>query len=1331
MKSKLSAKTSGNKGVNGLITAAAAILFLLFTTSAQAAGPQRLHGHVPGAVGHLQPLGRFANTNRLSLAIGLPLRNQQALDSLLQEIYDPASPNFHHYLTPEQFAERFGPTEQDYQAVIAFAKANGLTVIGTHPNRLLVDVKGSVADIEKALHVTMRVYQHPNEDRTFYAPDVEPSINLSVPVLRIGGLDNYSLPRPGSVTTPNAGSGPSGTFMGNDFRAAYLPDSSLTGSGQVVGLLQFDGYTASDITYYESQAGLPNVTLSNVLINGATGNPSHSGGEIEVSLDIEMAISMAPGLSEVMVYMAPNPTPWETILSRMANDNAAKQLSCSWYQPGGTANTNADNIFKQMEAQGQSFFSASGDYDAFTGLIPFPCDNPYITIVGGTTLSTTGPGGPWTSETVWNWGVEYGRDGIGSGGGISTQYPIPSYQMNIDMTTNHGSTTMRNIPDVALTADNVYVRANGADYNEGGTSCAAPLWAGFTALINQQAAAIGQSPIGFINPTIYSLGAQPFYAYCFHDITTGNNTWRGSPTNFYAVPGYDLCTGWGTPAGQDLINVLAPAGGLIVVPAAGLDFFIPVGEPPGVTGNVFLMNGGTTQLSWSLANESSWLDASPAAGTLEPGEIATVTTGPNAEASNLPVGTYSTTVWFTNLNNGVGQGCQFTLTVMNPPTITTQPNSQTVHPGATVTFTVAAIGTAPLSYQWQYSADGTTWTEIVGATSATLTLIDAQAGNAGYYSAVVSNPAASASSASATLTLVGPPPPVITVQPTSQTVYEGDLVTFSVTATTTNIYPITYQWWFNGAAIVGATSPTLTLNYALPNNVGSYCVVVSCAGSSTNSVTVTLTENSRGYVVLFGPQSNYTFQGDTTYYIVGAVNLYGTNTFEGGAVIKYATNASIVLQSTNLNWQASSYRPVIFTAKDDNSVGAAISGSTGSPSGYYANPALKFFNASSTRAPLSNFRIAYAEQALTSGTAGNFKFYDCQIVNCHNGITFNSAGNYFRNALFSRVGTVFNNGFYGGIDLQNCTIESSFYLATVTSGTVGANLNNCIFANVTNLFSGSLLGYTASYNGFYKSPTIGTSAVTNTFYPFQNVGAGSYYLANGCNFFNAGTMNIDSMLLADLKEKTTYPPVVYSNVTLSANTTWSPQALRDTDTPDLGYHYDPLDYLVGGVNISASLTLTNGVAVGLMGPAAVTFQPSLTLQPGGNLYSQGTATNLNHLANYANVQEQPVSLGYGSLTESGTSLNNKAIFSFTDVSMDAGIYTPTFPVVPPTRPTAPQIPSGAVSCMAVILFWWIMAGPKALLSPIICSTAVVGHRPARMICLSPFITTCSEAAFSP
>ncbi len=590
-----------------------------FGLAARAAERQVVHGHVPAAVARLQAIGNLPGTNRLNLAIGLPLRNREALTNLLRELYDPTSPKYHHYLTPEQFAEQFGPTEQDYQAVMAFARANGLHVTATHPNRILLDVNGSVADVERALHVTLRVYQHPKEKRTFHAPDTEPSLDLTVPVLQISGLDDYALPRPrltvtrlsdGQSAVPNAGSGPGGGYMGKDFRAAYAPGMSLNGSGQTVGLLQFDGYTASDITYYESLAGLPNITLSNVLIDGASGLPSGSGGEVEVSLDIEMAISMATNISKVMVYMAPNPSPWVDLLNRMVTDNAARQLSCSWYQPGGGANAVTDQIFQQMAAQGQSFFNASGDYDAYTGLIDFPGDTPYITQVGGTTLTTSGAGGSWVSETVWNRG-----NGIGSGGGISTQYPIPGWQTNVNMSGNQGSTTMRNTPDVALTAENVYVRADGVNYTVGGTSCAAPLWAGFAALVNQQAAATGQSPVGFINPAIYALGARPGYTNSFHDTTTGNNTSSSSPSRFYAAAGYDLCTGWGTPAGQGLVNALV-AGIVVTVPASAT-------EGDGVlagAGQVRLPAAQTTNVTVSLASSDTAQVTVPSTATILAGQ---------------------------------------------------------------------------------------------------------------------------------------------------------------------------------------------------------------------------------------------------------------------------------------------------------------------------------------------------------------------------------------------------------------------------------------------------------------------------------------------------------------------------------------------------------------------------------------------------------------------------------------------------------------------------------------------------------------------------------------
>ena len=252
---------------------------------------------------NLQPVGPLPATNRLRLAIGLPLRNTNDLARLLRETYDPASPQFRHYLTLEQFTERFGPTPEDYEALKRFAVRHGLKVAATHPNRVLLDVAGQVSDVERAFSIKMRLYQHPTEARKFYAPDVEPSVEAELAVLDISGLDNYALPRPlahkGSPSAaphPFAGSGPSGGYMGKDFRNAYVPGVSLDGSGQMLGLLEFEGYAASDITNYEGIAHLRQVPLQNVLLNGFDGTTNGAYGEATV--DIEVAVSMAPGLDE-------------------------------------------------------------------------------------------------------------------------------------------------------------------------------------------------------------------------------------------------------------------------------------------------------------------------------------------------------------------------------------------------------------------------------------------------------------------------------------------------------------------------------------------------------------------------------------------------------------------------------------------------------------------------------------------------------------------------------------------------------------------------------------------------------------------------------------------------------------------------------------------------------------------------------------------------------------------------------------------------------------------------------------------------------------------------
>ena len=671
-----------------VFTGAIVVLLALTVGPSFGADTRRpIHGNTPAAVARLHALGNVPATNQLHLSIALPLRDPAGLDTLLKNLYDPASSSYRHYLVPAQFAEQFGASKADYQALIKFAQQSGLKVTGTHPNRLVLDVAGSVAEIERTFQVQMHVYNHPNEKRTFYSPATEPTVDAEVPVqiLSVSGLNDYSLPQPASLhmMPPNqpsgspteAGSGPGGSFRGLDFRAAYVPKSPLNGAGQSVALVEFDGFYSNDIAAYESASGLPYTTLITIPIqdtnnmNIGVTNISTDGNQ-EVSLDIEMAVAMATNLNSVLVYEERMSIfNWPDMLSQIADDNLAAQISCSWFNshsPG--PDPASEQIFMQMAAQGQSFFSASGDGDAFVGLVPFPDDSPNITMVGGTTLTTTRPLGSRVTETAWNSGLQ-GSQYVGTGGGISTSYVIPSWQQGINsFLTNGGSTLARNVPDVALTADNIWVNyGNGQSGAFLGTSCAAPLWAGFMALVNQQAVAAGKPVVGFINPAVYEIANESIYNSVFNDITTGNNKWPASPNGFYAGPGYDLCTGLGTPNGTNLINALVSPDPLIVVSNAG---FGATSLPGGggfnqTTQDYNLTNVGASALIWSLVNTSAWLDASSGGGTLAAGASTSVAVSLNTVASNLNVGTYSTCLWFSNNTSGVAHYRFFTLKVSN------------------------------------------------------------------------------------------------------------------------------------------------------------------------------------------------------------------------------------------------------------------------------------------------------------------------------------------------------------------------------------------------------------------------------------------------------------------------------------------------------------------------------------------------------------------------------------------------------------------------------------------------------------------------------------------
>jgi xanthomonalisin len=532
--------------------------------AASLSGTHRLLvANVPATVasGQAARLAPMAETQRLKLALVLPLRNEAELDGLLKQLQDPRSPNFHRYLSVDEFTARFGASASDYAEVVGWAKSNGLSVTETTRNRHVVDIEGSIAAINRALHVQMSTFQHPTEARTFFAPDREPTTDLRVPLLAISDLTDFAakvnhLRRGNDIQHLNAitkvnGSGPGGEYLPSDMRAAYYGSGPLTGAGQTVGIFSFDGYKAADVTLFYTKTGMTSsVPINNVLVAGYSGACSGRCDDGEQILDIVNVIGMAPGLSQVQFYEGLSAT---NLLNTMVSDNTSKVISCSW-GGGGFNNPTDDPIYKQMAAQGQTFLNATGDdgaYNTKTWIAPSADAN--IVDVGGTVLVTSGPGGSWVSETGW----PYSGGGFWANAGEAT----PAYQLSSGVITaaNQGSTTYRNDPDISAEADfdNPLVSNGKLLTGYGGTSFAAPRIAGLLALANQQSVAAGRGTVGFVNPKLYNVALGTGYHSDFHDITSGNNKPDlGKGAGFNAVANFDLVTGWGSPIGAALINAL-------------------------------------------------------------------------------------------------------------------------------------------------------------------------------------------------------------------------------------------------------------------------------------------------------------------------------------------------------------------------------------------------------------------------------------------------------------------------------------------------------------------------------------------------------------------------------------------------------------------------------------------------------------------------------------------------------------------------------------------------------------------------------------------------------
>ncbi len=837
----------------------AAALLLFMVGSAQGQSMMTRHTRREVTSGQAKFVSRLPGPQVLSLDIVLPLRDQAGLKDFLQEVYDPASPIYRQFLTVPEFTERFGPTQEDYDAVVAFARGSGFKVVGGTRDGMEVQVEGSVTAIEAAFNVVMGVYQHPTENRTFYAPDREPSVSLRFPLWHVSGLDDFSIPRPalvkrpaGSTPAASTGSGPDASFLGSDMREAYY-GGTLTGTGQSIGLFEFDGVDLADVdTYFTNVKQTNKVPITLISVGGASTSCVLSGvhpcDDTEQTIDITQAVSMAPGMSGIYVYVGFNST---AILSAMSTHTPlSAQLSCSWgWTPADPATD--DPYFEKFAAQGQNLFVAAGDSGSWTASnFAWPAEDPNVVSVGGTSLTTESAGGPWASETGW----------FESGGGVSQiDTPIPSWQTAaaaINASYDGGaSTSYRNGPDVAANADyTYYVCADQVACTsniEGGTSFAAPLWAGYMALVNQQSKTNGHGLLGFLNPLIYPLGLGENYNTYFHDITSGDN---GYP----AVVGYDLVTGWGSPNGVGLLNVLSKTTG----PTPNFSISISPGSvtvQQGGSGNTtvaaVLTGGWDAAITWSASVPTGVTASFNPVTSQAPGSGDSILTLDTT--STITPGTYTITV--TGSGNAITHTATFSLIVTPPGTFTlsASPTSVSVAQGSSGTSTI----TSAISETFDSAITLTTTGVPTGVTvsfsgnpipmpgkgSVTMTMAVAATTAAGKYSITVTGTGGGATATTTVaLTVTVAATFTISASTTSLSVAPGLSGTSKITTAVKGGFnsPVTLSALGQPSGVTVSFNPVTITTPASGSSVMSVEVATTTAPGGPYTITVTATSGS-------------------------------------------------------------------------------------------------------------------------------------------------------------------------------------------------------------------------------------------------------------------------------------------------------------------------------------------------------------------------------------------------------------------------------------------------------------------------------------------------------
>lgn len=492
---------------------------------------------LPGLATHAVRTGQVAAGHRISVAVSLKARNDKALATFVAQVSNPRSSTYGHYLTKAQFAATYGRSSAEVKQVTDYLRAQGLTVGAVHSGNLLIDATGTAAQLEKAFGTKLSNWKDAATGRTFYANDAAPTLPTAVAsiVSDVSGLNSRTqLHRQAPATvTPRAvapRNGPGGGYTPAQIKGGYNVSGTYTGSGQKIALLEFDGFQQSNITAYDSHYGLGSPAPTVHKVDGGSG--SLGDGQVEVELDIEVLNAIAPA-ANVTVFEGPNSDAGEVDTYQAIVDSGIPVTSISWGAAESqrtTSNINAvDAVFQQGAAQGLGFFAASGDSgsdDAGTGgtSVDYPASDPYVTGVGGTKLTVTSSNA-WSKETAWS----------GGGGGKSTVFTIPSWQVPVQKSAGGGKRQVPDVSALAAPSPGVSIYSQGSWGTVGGTSAAAPEWAAFATIYNQQATAAGKPRLGSANPALYAAKGTGF-----HDITSGSN---GA---FSAATGWDFTTGWGS-----------------------------------------------------------------------------------------------------------------------------------------------------------------------------------------------------------------------------------------------------------------------------------------------------------------------------------------------------------------------------------------------------------------------------------------------------------------------------------------------------------------------------------------------------------------------------------------------------------------------------------------------------------------------------------------------------------------------------------------------------------------------------------------------------------------